>query len=193
MGWVRGVGVVEIGLLLACALPLQAAFAGAAVGDMPLAAMVVGAPATDLRFADFFKLPIGPRGLQASPKLLALDGQRVRMVGYMARQDGETAVPGLFILAPLPVALGDEDESFADDLPASVLYVHLPSHISAGYVQHMSGLITVLGKLELGAQPEIDGRTSFVRLWLEGEPQHLVTSSTTSTVSLLEHSHAIQP
>lgn len=128
-----------------------------------------------LLFADFFKLPIGPRGLEAGPKLLALNGKTVRMVGYMAHQDGETAVPGLFILAPLPVTLGDEDESFADDLPASVLYVHLTAPQHQGYVQHMPGLLAVRGRLELGPQPEIDGRISFVRMQLEGEPVQLNT------------------
>ena len=192
MRWIRGVGISGVGLLLACALPLQAAFAGATAANVPVASVADRAPATELRFAEFFQLPIGPRGLQASLKLLALDGQRVHMVGYMARQDGETAVPGLFILAPLPVALGDEDESFADDLPASVLYVHLQPRDSAGYVQHMSGLITVFGTLELGAQPEIDGRTSFVRLRLEAEPQHLAAPTSVSTVSILESTHVVQ-
>lgn len=151
-------------LLCACMVSMPAAWADTAAPAASAAAMA------ELRFAEFFKLPIGPRGLEPSAKLLALDGKSVRMLGYMARQDGETAVPGLFILAPVPVTLGDEDESFADDLPASVLYVHLNAAEHQGYVQHMAGLLAVRGRLELGAQAEIDGRTSFVRLRLEGEP-----------------------
>lgn len=153
-----------ISLLLACMVPSQFIFAS----DTAAMPSIKGEPT--LRFADFFKLPIGPRGLEASPKLLALDGQTVQMVGYMARQDGETAVPGLFILAPLPVTLGDEDESFADDLPAGVLYVHLNPAEHQGYVQHMPGLLVVRGRLELGPLSEIDGRISFVRMRMDGEP-----------------------
>jgi hypothetical protein len=153
-----------LALLWACMLPAQQTWADTAA---PVVASAVGA---DLRFAEFFKLPIGPRGLEPSAKLLALDGSSVRMLGYMARQDGETAVPGLFIVAPVPVTLGDEDESFADDLPASVLYVHLNAAEHQGYVQHMAGLLAVRGRLELGAQAEVDGRISFVRLLLDGEP-----------------------
>lgn len=125
---------------------------------------------SDLRFSEFFKLPIGPRGFEISPKLQSLNGKPVRIAGYMARQDGETAVPGLFILSPIPVTLGDEDESFADDLPASILYVHLKPGDRAYFVKHMSGLIGVHGTLEIGSSPEIDGRVSFVRLRINGEP-----------------------
>lgn len=166
MQWTRVWGIV---LLLVCGAPLQITFAG----DTSMPAVEQSEPA--LRFAEFFKLPIGPRGLEAAPKLLALNGKIVRMVGYMARQDGETAVPGLFILAPLPVTLGDEDESFADDLPASVLYVHLTLPEHQGYVQHMPGLLAVRGRLELGPHPEIDGRISLVRMQLEGEPVQVDT------------------
>jgi hypothetical protein len=156
-------GLGAAALLWLCLVPGQVVWADTA------------APVPDLRFADFFKLPVGPRGLEAGSKLLALNGQTVRIVGYMARQDGETAVPGLFILAPLPVTLGDEDESFADDLPASVLYVHLTAAEHQGYVQHMPGLLAVRGRLELGPQAETDGRISFVRMQMEGEPVHLGT------------------
>ena len=160
----QSIRVWGVGLLLACLVPSQFAFAA------DTSAIQAEKSAPILRFADFFQLPIGPRGLEAGPKLLALNGQTVRMVGYMARQDGETAVPGLFILAPVPVTLGDEDESFADDLPASVLYVHLSEPERQGYVQHMPGMLAVRGRLELGPQAEIDGRISFVRMQLEGEP-----------------------
>lgn len=118
---------------------------------------------TDLRFNEFYRLPIGPRGLEPSRKLLALEGQAVRLVGY--RVPVADAPPGLLILSPLPVSLGDEDESFADDLPASAVYVHLPEAAAAALPS--SGLLSVSGRLQLGAQREADGRFSFVRLVLE--------------------------
>jgi len=133
-------------LLLALAL-----FAGAAAAQ------------TDLRFNEFYRLPIGPRGLEPSRKLLALEGRSVRLVGY--RVPLADAPPGLLILSPLPVSLGDEDESFADDLPASAVYVHLSEAAAAALPA--GGLLSVSGRLQLGAQREADGRFSFVRLVLE--------------------------
>jgi hypothetical protein len=118
---------------------------------------------TDLRFNEFYRLPIGPRGLEPSRKLLSLEGQSVRMVGY--RVPMAEATPGLIILSPLPVSLGDEDESFADDLPASAVYVHLPDSSAAALAP--SGLLSVSGRLQLGPLREADGRFSFVRLMLE--------------------------
>src|SRR5262245_11529790 len=76
---------------------------------------------TDLKFHEFFTMPVGPRGLEPTEKLLSLNGQRVRVVGYMAQQ--EAPVAGLFHLTPLPVALGEEDESLADSLPPSTVFV----------------------------------------------------------------------
>lgn len=157
------------------ALLLCLAAAGARAGE----AAAVAAPAalrvdsalapepgtTDLKFREFYTLPIGPKGLTPSARLLGLAGQRVRMVGYMARQDAPSA--GMLILAPLPVALGDEDESFSDDLPATALYVHLAAADREQPVPWMPGPLAVTGVLELGAAREADGRLSFVRLQLD--------------------------
>ncbi|MGH9884568.1 MAG: hypothetical protein ACREBE_03515, partial [bacterium] len=84
----------------------------AALATPPL---VARAEVSELRFGEIFEMPVGPRGLEPSAKLLELDGKHVRMRGYMVR--AETPTPGVFILSPFPVALGDEDESLADDLP----------------------------------------------------------------------------
>lgn len=128
------------------------------------------ASVTDLKFRDFFALPIGPRGLAPSARLLGLVGQRVRVLGYMARQSEATT--GIVIVAPLPVVLGDEDESFSDDLPASTLYVHLADTDHDFAVPWRPGLLGVAGVLQLGAMSEADGRMSFVRLQLDPESSH---------------------
>ena len=115
-----------------------------------------------LAFAEFYKRPIGPRGLEPTPGLLALAGSRVQLSGFVAR--GAEPLPALAILAPTPVALGDEDEGLADDLPASVAYVHwTDSHIAAA-IAACRNAMRVIGRLELGRSREIDGRMSFVRL-----------------------------
>jgi len=118
---------------------------------------------TDLKFRDFFKMPVGPGGLEPSTKLLGLNGNRVRVVGYMAQQESPST--GAFILSPIPVTMGDEDESFADDLPPSALFVHLEG--SGSVVPFIPGLLKLTGILNVGSQEESDGRVSSVRLLLD--------------------------
>lgn len=130
---------------------------------------------TDLKFRDFFALPIGPRGLVPSERLLGLAGQRVRIIGYMARQEQPSA--GILIVAPLPVVLGDEDESFSDDLPASTLYVHLADADRDRGVPWMPGLLSFTGVLRIGATSEADGRMSFVRLELDPDLSHAIVAA----------------
>jgi hypothetical protein len=120
--------------------------------------------AAELRFAEVFKLPVGPRGLEPSGRLRDLDGSRVRIVGYMVAR--ESAAPGQFILSPVPVLLGDEDESFSDDLPASAIFVHLPAAMTDDVVPNLRGLMQVVGVLRVGAVDEADGRVSAVHIEL---------------------------
>jgi hypothetical protein len=139
-----------------------------------------GPQAADLKFREFFQLPVGPRGLAPSARLLSLDGQPVRITGYLAHQDASSAAPatpGMALLTPLPVSLGDEDESFADDLPASTLYLHLAGPLAARSVPYRPGLVSLTGTLQVGAQREADGRSSFVRLVLDPESASVLLES----------------
>lgn len=129
-------------------------------GNLP----ALPASMAELKFAEFFTMPIGPRGLVASAKLLALSGKSVRLVGYMART--EKPVPGMFILTPLPVSLGDEDESLSDDLPASSVFVHLDA-ANEKTLPYYPGLLQLTGTLLLGPFEELDGHVSTVRLQLD--------------------------
>ena len=140
----RAAAVVTIGLC-----------AAAALAATPEAA-------TRLAFADFYKRPIGPRGLEPSARLLALAGARVELSGFVARS--HDAPYALSVLAPVPVTLDDEDEGLADDLPASVAYLHTDDARVAAAIAACRGAMRVAGRLELGRQPEADGRASFVRL-----------------------------
>lgn len=155
-------------------VPLLLALSGAAPA---LAQSAVAPPAlvarpgtpppsvADLRFAEFFVRPVGPRGLEPTPRLRALAGQRVRLVGYMAA----AALPmaGRLVLAPLPVELGDEDEALADDLPPQAVFVHLSGAAATRTLPHYPGLLALTGTLELGPLDEPDGHVSSVRLRLD--------------------------
>lgn len=118
--------------------------------------------AAPLRFAEFHRRPVGPRGLEPGPRLLALDGRRVALVGYVAH--GGERLAQTAVLAPLPVTLVDEDESLADDLPAAVAYLHWSDPRLDAALAECAGLLRVTGRLELGARAEADGRRSYVRV-----------------------------
>lgn len=143
-----------------------------AVSEVPTAisALKDAGPApegmTDLKFREFFQLPVGPRGLEPTEKLTSLAGKRVRIVGFMAHH--ETPMADTFILSPVPVTLGDEDESLADDLPVSVIFVH--SAQSKGRpIPFFPGLLRLTGTLSVGPHEEADGHVSTVRLQLDPE------------------------
>jgi hypothetical protein len=154
-----------VSVATAAAAP-DAAHAAAEVPAQAPDAPAVPAPAaaTDLKFRDFYKLPVGPRGLEPTATLLALDGKPVRVRGYMARQDAP--VPGVFILSPLPVDMGDEDETLVDDLPPAVVFVHLggqPERLQP----YVPGIVEATGVLSLGPLDEPDGHVSQVRLQVD--------------------------
>ena len=117
--------------------------------------------AAPLAFADFYKRPVGPRGLEPGARLTALAGTRVELAGYLVQRPDPSSP---LIVAPVPVVLGDEDESFADDLPASVAYLHPVDAQTAAALQACRGPVRVRGRLDLGRSAEPDGRQSFVRL-----------------------------
>ncbi len=118
----------------------------------------------DLRFGDFFRMPIGPAGLEPTEKLLSAHGRKVRLVGYVVRED--EAREARMILAPLPVTLGDEDESLSDDLPATAVFVHLTG-VGKHAPPYLVGLVQLVGTLDVGTIDEVDGRPSTVRLRLD--------------------------
>jgi hypothetical protein len=132
----------------------------------------LGAPpagVTELKFRDVFKLPVGPKGLQPTEKLLSLDGKRVRIVGYMAQQ--ESPSKGAFLLSALPVLLGEEDESLADDLPASSILVELPKSRDV-LVPPLPGLLQLTGTLRVGMRADpASGRATAAQLVLDPAPE----------------------
>ena len=120
-----------------------------------------------LAFRDFFRLPIGPRGLEPTERLLSLRDQHVRVQGYMVREDEPQ--PGMFMLTPAPVALGELADGPADYLPAATLFVHVRGEDRI--IPYRAGIWTVSGVLRLGAWTEANGQVSYVRLIVDGVPK----------------------
>jgi len=128
----------------------------------------LGAPPTgvsDLKFHDIFKIPVGDKGLEPSTTLLALAGKRVRMVGYMVRQ--QPAPKGTFLLSPLIAEISDEDEPLADDLPPSIVAIEVTGAANQP-IPLLPGLIQVTGVLHVGAKTDsASGRVSAVQIALD--------------------------
>ena len=120
---------------------------------------------TALRFAQFFRTPAGPRGLEPTEALLRLDGQRVRLFGYMVLNDAPQ--PGVFLLSAMPITLAEQADGAADDLPSAVVTVRLPPALAGLVVPFVPGILMVEGQLGVGARDEPDGRRSMVRLQLD--------------------------
>ncbi len=125
----------------------------------------VAPPATNLSLADFWVRPVGPRGLEPTETLLRLDGQRVRVRGFVVAE--EEPYPGVFLLAPVQVTLAERADGPADDLPPATLFVHLPERHRSESVAPGRAPVEVAGTLELGAREEAGGRISHVRLLLD--------------------------
>jgi hypothetical protein len=119
---------------------------------------------TELKFSEFFVTPIGDRGLTVTEKLRSLDGKRVRMLGFMVRQ--EDALPGKFLFTAIPVQLADHDAALADDLPPATVYVTVPT-CRDRQIPYAPGPMLLTGTLSVGNREEEDGRISIVRLALD--------------------------
>ena len=154
------------------AAPLRLLLAAAAVawiGSAEAQAIdgSVARKATELRFSDFFRNPVGARGLEVSDALRQADGQNVRLVGYMVLQ--ETPTPGRFMLTPRAVQMSEHADGDADDLPPATVVVYLDTSQRDWVVPHERGLVALNGVLHVGRFEERDGRVSWVRLELDPE------------------------
>ena len=137
----------------------------------------------DLKFSEFFKTPIGPLGLELTEKLRAMNGKRVRVLGYMTHeavsdcadcQEGPPSkrktpawmkhvVPGRLMLTPTPQTVNHSHYGLADDLPPQTVFVTVPDRFGE-QVPFTPGLLLLTGTLSVGNQQEPDGRISVVRL-----------------------------
>lgn len=136
-----------------------------------------------LAFADFFVQPIGPRGLQPTPQLLAAVGHPVRLTGFIVKREQPQA--GRFLLTPRPVTMAEHADGEADDLPAHTVTVLLPSAQRERIVLPQPGPVTLTGRLEWGPAEDDTGRVSWLRLRLDDD----VLAVAPEMASPLSHSH----
>src|SRR5215510_14126874 len=138
-----GLGLAVVALVLALA----------AMG-LGLRGMAVGHAST-LQFAEFYQGG-GARGLILSDKLVALQGQRVVMAGFMA----PPLKPALdfFVLTRVPLALCPFCASDAQ-WPEDIVFVRLPPGQT---LTPTSALLQVVGRLDVGTKT--DTATGFVSL-----------------------------
>jgi hypothetical protein len=132
----------------------------------PAPAWSIGEEPPELTFASFFRLPVGPRGLEVSDTLRRADGRTVRLVGYMVQQ--EQPVPGRFLLTPRPVQMSEHADGDANDLPPATVTVLLDASQRDRVPVHRAGPVALTGRLLLGRE-ESAGRVSWFRLQLAPE------------------------
>jgi hypothetical protein len=121
----------------------------------------VGSPAaTPLAFHEL--LAAGPE-LAPSAKARALDGKRVRVVGFMAEM--EEPILGAFYLVARPLRL-DESGGGTGDLPLSSILVAVPG-AEGTIIPHAEGALEGTGVLEVGNRADDQGRVSNFRLRLD--------------------------
>jgi hypothetical protein len=138
-----------------------------------------------LEFTEIFVAPVGRRGAEYTARARALDGQRVRMLGYMVRpaheehghdhghdhgaagHESETgAAKRAFMLAPYALTINDAEYGLADDLPLNTVFVRITDSETRP-IKYTPGPLLLTGTLELGRRDEADGRVSWVRLVLD--------------------------
>jgi hypothetical protein len=120
------------------------------------------APAPQIHFWEL--LEPGPK-LKPGAKARELNGNRVRLIGYMP--DMELPPTGAFYLVPRPLKL-DEAGAGTADLPLESVLVTSPALEGRTWAS-VGGPLEAVGTLEVGNQSDAQGRVSNFRLKLDAE------------------------
>jgi hypothetical protein len=178
------------------------------LGEAPVQLPPLPEGVEELKFADFYKMPVGPRGLEMTERLKQLEGAKVRLSGYFVFEDWSSCscpptsadaasnrrpampawmkhvVPGRAIFCPLPTSVNLDHYGLGDELPSQMAFLTIAPRFGQP-VFFRPGFFTAIGVLELGNKAEPDGRVSHVRLKVENEadiaPVGLATPSSPST------------
>jgi hypothetical protein len=145
-------------------LPVESAPSPAVITNEPPELPPAPDGVTHLEFTQFFKRPVGPNGLEVTEEVAALNGKRVRLLGYMVKQANPS--PWKILLSPVPRITREREYSHAEDLPPNVVHVFLPRDPHP-IRPHAPGRFLLTGRFEVGNREEADGRTSLFRLHLD--------------------------
>lgn len=174
--------------LLAFQCVAPAAAQTAPIHDAAAAAAPTASP-QPLRFGDFFKFPVGPRGLEMTPVLQQAAGRQVLLTGYMVQQENGSQ-PGQFFFTPRPVQMSEHADGDADDLPPATVLVTLAAEQADWVVPHARGRLQLQGTLTVGRQEAPDGRVTWVQLQLPPEAtRRLNASEWAGHANGLQHRH----
>lgn len=122
---------------------------------------------THVEWNQFIKTPVGDYGLELTDEIKALDGKKVRLLGYMVMRD--EPMPGAFFLAPYQVGIEEHEAGFAD-LPPQTVYVSIPYNATK-IVPHTSRPLLLIGTLSVGQKRVENGAVSTLfRLALDAPP-----------------------
>jgi hypothetical protein len=173
-------------IMLGMALSWGSAFAQ--INASATTAATTNSQVIELRFADFFRTPIGPKGLEITDKLQQAHGQQVRLVGYLVQQ--EMPVPGRFMFTARPVQMSEHADGEADDLPPATVTVYLDAQHKDWLVPHVRGLVALQGVLSVGRSQASDGRVSWVQLQLGPDAaRHMNAVEMSTLVHSAQHRH----
>ena len=152
---------------------------------VPVAPQVFNNEASEivtLGFNEFFKMPVGRFGLEMTDKLKGLDGKKVRLSGFMVKEDrcrgghahnpadaDKEVVKGRFMLSPAPVMVSYTCFATSDDLFPQTVFVRVPE-LANKPVPYSSTPLELIGTLSVGPSQEPDDRISQVRLVLDPLP-----------------------
>ena len=182
---------------ISCVFVLITAHVVFAVGEkQPLASEVKALPElcnkqapeiVNLGFDEFFKMPVGRFGLEMSDKLKSLDGKKVRLRGFMVKEDrcrgghahnpadaDKEVVKGRFMLSPAPVMISYACFGTSDDLFPQTVFVRIPE-LANKPVPYSSTPLEIIGTLSVGPSQEPDDRISQVRLVLDPLPVSVIS------------------
>jgi hypothetical protein len=145
---------------------------------------------TTIRLQSFFKMPIGPKGLEVSEKVLNASGQKIRLTGYMVQN--ELPTQGVFMLSPRPIQLSEHADGDANDLPAAVCLVYLDDRQKNWIVPHIAGPLSVEGQFTFKRIEASDGSVAWFHLYLAPDAVIAVNPEPRSSQGLapLHHSHS---
>ena len=117
-----------------------------------------------INFGDLLQQPIGPKGLEISPIANAMQGQQVRLRGYMVKSEEDMI--GHFYFAPVPIQMSEYADGPANALPASAVLVKLDPSQASWAVSHKAGAIVLEGTLQVGRHEDTQGHVSWFQLQL---------------------------